>query len=71
MIYMNDIFIIKKTRKEHRERIRKTLKKLLKTKLRIKLFKNEFEKEEIKFLRYIIGRKDIKSDPEKVRVLKK
>ena len=61
---------MKKTKEEHRKRIRKTLRKLLKTKLRIKLFKNEFEKEEIKFLRHIIGRGDIKSDPKKVRVLK-
>ena len=71
IIYMNDIFIMKKTRKEHRERIRKTLEKLLQTKLRIKLFRNEFEKEEIKFLEYIVGREDIKSDPEKIRMLKK
>ena len=51
---MNDIFIIKKTKEEYRKRIRKALEKLLKTELRIKFFKNEFEKEKIKFLRYII-----------------
>ena len=67
---MNDIFIMKKTNKEHRERTRKTLKKLLKTKLKIKFFKSEFEKKKIKFLRYIIGQEDIKSDSEKVRILK-
>ena len=62
---------MKKTKKEHRERVRKTLRKLLKTELRIKLFKSEFKKEEIKFLRYIIGRNGIKSDLEKVKILKK
>ena len=67
---MNDIFIMKKTRKEHRERIRKTLRKLLKTGLKIKLFKSKFEKEEVKFLRYIVGRGDIKPDSEKIRILK-
>ena len=61
MIYMNNIFIIEKTRKEHRERIRKTLRKLLIIRLRIKFFKNEFKKKEIKFLRHIIGQKDIRS----------
>ena len=61
---------MKKTKKEHRERTRRTLKKLLKTGLRIKLSKNEFEKEEIKFLGHVIGRGNIRSDPEKVRVLK-
>ena len=71
MIYINDIFIIKKTRKEYRERIRKILEKLLKIELRIKLFKSEFKKEEIKFLRYIVGREDIKLDSEKIKVLKK
>ena len=61
---------MKKIKKEYRERIRKTLEKLLKTGLRIKLSKSEFEKEEIKFLEHIIGRENIKSDSEKVRILK-
>ena len=70
MIYMNDIFIIKKIKKEYRKRIRRTLKKLLKIELRIKFFKSKFEKEEIKFLRYIVGQRDIKPDSKKVRILK-
>ena len=70
MVYINDIFIMKKTKKEHREKTRKTLRKLLTTRLRIKLFKSEFKKEKIKFLRYIVGRGDIKLDSEKVKVLK-
>ena len=61
---------MKETRKKHRERTRKTLKKLLKTELRIKLSKNEFEKEEIKFLSYIVGRGDIKSNSKKIKMLK-
>ena len=71
MTYMNDIFIIKKTKKEHRKRIRRILEKLLKTELRIKFSKRKFEKEEVKFLEYIVGRENIKPDPEKVRILKK
>ena len=54
MIYMNDIFIIRKTKKKHRKRTRKTLEKLLTVKLRIKFSKSKFEKEEIKFLGHII-----------------
>ena len=54
MIYMNDIFIMKKTRTEYRKRTRKILGKLLTTRLRIKLFKSEFEKKEVKFLRHVI-----------------
>ena len=71
MIYINDIIIMKKIKKEHREKIRKTLKKLLKIRLRIKFFKSEFKKKEVKFLRYIIGRENIKSDSKKIRVLRK
>ena len=71
MIYINNIFIIKKTKKEHRKRTRIILKKLLTTKLRIKFFKNKFEKEEVKFLRYIVERGDIKPDSEKIKILKK
>ena len=70
MIYINDIFIIRKTKKEYRERTQKILKKLLTTRLRIKFFKSEFKKKEIKFLRYIIGREDIKPDSKKVRILR-
>ena len=68
---MNDIFIMKKIKKEHRERIRKTLRKLLTIELRIKFFKSEFEKKEVKFLRYIIRQEDIRPNSGKVRVLKK
>ena len=71
MTYMNDIFIMKKTKEKYRKRIRKTLRKLLITELKIKLFKNEFEKKEVKFLRHIIEREDIKSNSKKVRILKK
>ena len=67
---MNDIFIMKKTKKKHRERTRRILKKLLKTELKIKFFKSEFEKEEVKFLRYIVGQRDIKPDSKKIRILK-
>ena len=70
LTYINDIFTIEKTRKEHQERIRKTLRKLLKTELRIKFFKNEFKKKKVKFLRHIIGNEDIKPDLEKIRVLR-
>ena len=62
---------MKKTKKEYRKKIRKILKKLLTIELKIKLFKNEFKKKEVKFLRYIVGRKDIKSNLEKIKVLKK
>ena len=71
MTYINDIFIMRKTKEKHRKRIRKTLEKLLTTGLKIKLSKNEFEKKKVKFLGYIIRRGDIKPDSEKVRVLKK
>ena len=67
---MNDIFIMKKIKKEYRERTRKTLRKLLIIRLRIKFFKSEFEKKEVKFLEYIIEQRDIKLDPEKIRVLR-
>ena len=67
---MNDIFIMKKIKKEHREKTRKTLEKLLKIGLRIKLFKSKFEKEEIKFLEHIIEQRDIRPNPKKVRMLK-
>ena len=71
MIYINDIFIMKKTKEEYKKRIRKTLEKLLIIGLRIKFSKSEFKKKEVKFLRHIVEQRDIKSDSEKVRILKK
>ena len=62
---------MRKTRKEYRERTRRILEKLLTIELRIKLSKNEFKKEEVKFLEYIIGQEDIRPDPKKIRILKK
>ena len=70
MIYINDIFIMRKTKEEHRKKTRKILEKLLTTELKIKLFKSKFKKEEVKFLRHIIEREGIKSNLEKIRVLK-
>ena len=61
---------MRKTKEEHRKRIRKKLKKLLKIELRIKFFKSEFEKEKIRFLRYIIEREEIKLDSKKIKTLK-
>ena len=62
---------MKKTKKKHRKRTRKVLEKLLTTELKIKFFKSEFEKKEVKFLRYIIEQGNIKPDSKKIRVLKK
>ena len=67
---MNDIFIMKKTKEKYQERTRKILEKLLKIELRIKFFKSKFEKEEVKFLRHIVRRGDIKPDSKKIRILK-
>ena len=71
LVYIDDIFIMKTTKEEHRKRVRRILKKLLKIELRIKFFKNEFKKKKVKFLNYIIERKEIKLDSEKIRILKK
>ena len=62
---------MKKIKEEHQERIRKTLKKLLKIRLRSKFSKNEFKKEEVKFLEYIVEQENIKLNSKKIRVLRK
>ena len=67
---MNDIFIMKKTKRKYQKKTRKILEKLLKIELKIKLFKNEFEKKKVRFLRYIIERENVKPDSEKIRILK-
>jgi hypothetical protein len=60
IIYLDNILIFSKTKKEHKEYIKKILKRLKNKNLRIKIEKTQFYIKEVDFLGFIIGREEIK-----------
>ena len=66
MAYLDDIAIYFKTMKKHVTHVKKVLEVLASRSLRLKTSKYEFHKKEIEYLGYIVGKKGIKMNPEKI-----
>ncbi len=69
LIYLNDILIFSKTRKQHVHHIRQILDKLQILKLYIKLFKCKFFKKELFFLEYKVEKKEISMKKNQVQII--
>jgi hypothetical protein len=69
VIYMDDILVFSKDKKQHQEQVKRILKKLRQHQLSLKAEKCYFEKEEIKFLGLLISEKGIQMDPHKVKAV--
>ena len=67
--YLDNILVYSKTQQEHTKHVKDVLRYLQEVGLKLNLKKYEFNKLEVEFLRYIIGIKGIKIDPEKVKVI--
>ena len=67
IIYLDDIAIYFKTMKKHVAHVKKVLKVLASRSLWLKTSKYKFHKEEIEYLGYIVGKKRIKMNPEKIQ----
>ena len=67
IIYLDDILIFSKTKKEHHAQIRRVLQILRENKLYLKLEKCSFDQEETEYLGLIIGHGQIKMDPIKTK----
>jgi hypothetical protein len=67
---MNDICIFNNLIEKYIKHVREVLIRLRKVKLYVKFFKCEFNKEEIIFLKYIIGVYDIRINNIKVRAVR-
>ncbi len=59
LIYLNDILIFSKIRKQHVHHVQQILDKLQILKLYIKLFKCKFFKKELFFLKYKVKKREI------------
>ena len=69
IVYLDDILIFSKTKKEHLEHIRQVLQRLKEEKLMINLKKCSFMQEEIVYLGFVISVDGLKMDPEKVKAI--
>ncbi len=54
IVYLNDILVYSKMKKEHVQHVRKVLQTLKKVDLRIKSGKSEFHVQSVQFLRFIV-----------------
>jgi hypothetical protein len=71
VIYLNNILIYFKPRKDYYAYIRIIIERLRKYKLYIKLSKYFFNVEKIEFLGFIIGSIGVKPDPNRILTIKK
>ena len=69
VIYMDDILVFSKDKKQHQEQVKRILEKLRQHQLLLKAEKCYFDKEEIDFLGLIITEKGIQMDPNKVKAV--
>lgn len=67
VVYLDDILIFSKNRKQHTEHVREVLQRLRDNKLFAKASKCEFFSHSVSFLGYYIDREGISMDPSKVR----
>jgi hypothetical protein len=66
-VYIDDILIYSKSRKEHKEHVRKILAKLEEAGLYVKAEKCEFSVSQTSFLGFIVGADGISMDPAKIQ----
>ena len=69
VVYIDDILIYSKTKKEHQEHVCRVLAKLKEAGLYAKVEKCEFNVEKTFFLEFIISADSIKMDPTKVEAV--
>ena len=69
-IYLDDILIASKTKKEHKEHIEQVLYRLREVGLQADIKKCEFYQKEVKYLGLVISQEGIKMDPAKVATVK-
>ena len=68
-VYLNDILIYSKTKKEHVQHVRKILQVLKETDRRIKSDKSEFHVQSMQFLEFIITFQKLKINLKKIKAV--
>jgi hypothetical protein len=70
VLYLDDILIFSRTKKEHLGHLALVMRRLQKEKLLINLKKSSFMKIELIYLGFVISSNELKMDPEKVKSIK-
>ncbi len=69
IVYLNDILVYFKTKKEHVQHVRKILQTLKKVDLRIKSEKSEFHVQSVQFLEFIVTSQSLRMNSKKIEVV--
>ncbi len=69
IVYLNDILVYLKTKKEHVQPVKKVLQTLKKVNLRIKSEKSEFHVQSVQFLRFIVMFQNLRMNSKKIEAV--
>ncbi len=69
IVYLNDILVYFKMKKEHMQHVKKVLQTLKKVDLRIKSRKSEFHVRSVQFLRFIVTSQSLRMNSKKIEVV--
>jgi len=69
IVYLNDILVYSKTKKEYVQHVKKVLQTLKKVNLRIKSGKSEFHVQSVQFLRFIVMSQSLRMNSKKIKAV--
>ncbi len=69
IVYLDDILVYSKTKKEHVQHVKKVLQTLQKVDLRIKSEKSEFHVQSVQFLRFIVTSQSLRMNSKKIEAV--
>ncbi len=69
IVYLNDILVYSKTKKEYVQHVRKVLQTLKEADLRIKSEKSEFHVQSVQFLKFIITSQSLRMNLKKIEAV--
>ena len=69
IVYLNEILVYSKTKKEHVQHVKKVLQTLKKVDLRIKSEKSEFHVQSVQFLRFIVMFQSLRMNLKKIKAV--
>ncbi len=69
IVYLNDILVYLKTKKEHMQYVKKVLQTLKKVNLRIKSEKSKFHVQNVQFLKFIVMFQSLKMNLKKIKAI--
>lgn len=69
IVYLDDILIFSRTKREHLQHVQRVLEKLQQNKLLINLKKCTFLQKELVYLGFVVVENELKMDPEKIATI--